>query len=87
MVQAYCSGYYFFKEGSNLGFHGSVAKILTADCINLATDIQNSKTSLLRLPQSFVFKSTVVLEIRLFCCKISAICCTTGGGGGGPVSL
>ena len=51
----------------------------TADCINLATDIQNSKTtlhsSLLRLPQSFVFKSTVVLEIRLHCCKISAICC------------
>ena len=52
----------------------------TADCRsrNLATDIQNSKTkllhssnSLLRLPQSFVFKSTVVLEIRFYCCKIS----------------
>ena len=38
----------------------------------IATDIQLNFTQFpLRLPQSFVFKSTVVLEIRLYCCRIS----------------
>ena len=87
MIELYCCGpglLFWLLSFQNKEGSWVFKVLLQRFCKTLYSRLQKScnrhpeqqKQSPLKAATKLVFKSTVVMEITLYCCKISAICCT-----------